>query len=142
MEIWHIWAVLALLFVIIEVFTTGFAVFCFAVGAAAAAVASVLGFGLLFQLLWFSVGSFVAFVVARPLLLKSVFRADHPRQSGADALAGRRVLVMEDIDGELGGLVAVDGDVWKAVSADGRVVPAGEVVQVERLLDSVTLVVK
>ena len=32
MEIWHIWIIVALVLVIVEIFTTGFAVVCLAVG--------------------------------------------------------------------------------------------------------------
>ena len=40
METWHIWIIIALLLFIIEIFTSGFAIFCISVGAIAAAIAS------------------------------------------------------------------------------------------------------
>ena len=40
MEIWHIWVIAALILIIVEIFTQGFAVFCLALGALAAAIAS------------------------------------------------------------------------------------------------------
>ena len=141
MEVWHVWAVLALVFVIIEIFTTGFAVFCLAIGAFVAAIAAACHCGLLGQILWFSVSAFLAFVVARPLLLKGLQNKSKERLSGVDALPGRKATVTQKIDGAKGGLVAVDGDVWKAVAEDGRSIDCGEVVEVIRLQDSVTLVV-
>ena len=42
MEIWHIWIIAALLLFIVEIFTSGFAVICIAVGALGGAVATLL----------------------------------------------------------------------------------------------------
>ena len=52
-------------------FTLGPVVICFAVGSAAAAVASCCSSGIEGQLLWFSVATFLAFIAVRPLLLRS-----------------------------------------------------------------------
>lgn len=67
METWHIWVILALILVIVEIFTSGFVIICFAVGSAAAAVASYCSLGIKGQLLWFSVATFLAFIAVRPL---------------------------------------------------------------------------
>lgn len=51
METWHIWIIIALLLFIIEIFTSGFAIFCISVGAIAAAIASELDMELKGQLI-------------------------------------------------------------------------------------------
>lgn len=140
-EIWYIWAAVALIFIIIEVFTTGFAVFCFAIGALGAALMAAFGCSVVLQVVGFAVLSFLSFVIARPLLLKKTARSD-VRLSGVDALPGRKALVVKSIEGTKGGLVALDGDVWKAVVKDERVIGVDESVTVVGVCDSVVLVVE
>ena len=69
MEVWHVWMIIALLLVVIEVFTSGFAVLCFSIGAVAAAVMSATDCELKWQILVFAVFSALGFVLVGPLLL-------------------------------------------------------------------------
>lgn len=85
MDTWHIWVILALVLVIVEIFTSGFVIICFAVGSAAAAVASCLSSGIEGQLLWFSIATFLAFIAVRPLLLRSFKKGKSGRKSGIEA---------------------------------------------------------
>ena len=142
MEIWHIWAIIALVLVIIEIFTTGFAVLCLAFGAVAAAVASACSATLAWQIVWFSVVTMAAFVLVRPFLLKSFKRSRRGRESGVDALIGRQAVVTERISPSSNtGRAAIDGDDWKAVSVEGDDIEKGERVTVESV-DSVILKVR
>lgn len=139
MEIWHIWVIAALILVIVEIFTQGFAVFCLALGAVAAAVASACQAGLEGQLIWFSAVTLVSFVFVRPLLLKAFRKGNGGRESGIQALKGREAVVSERISAtDNSGRVAVDGDDWKAVSVDGTVIDKGEKVTILDV-DSVVL---
>ena len=139
MEVWHIWVIAALVLVVAEIFTQGFAVFCLALGAGAAAVASACSAGIEGQLIWFSVVTLVSFVAVRPLLLKVFRKASPGRASGVDALRGREAVVTERIDAsDNTGRAAVDGDDWKAVSVDGSVIEKGTKVTVVDV-DSVVL---
>lgn len=139
MEIWHIWVIIALVLVVVEIFTQGFAVFCLALGAVAAAVAAALSAGIEGQLIWFSIITLVSFVTVRPLLLKAFRKSKNGRLSGVDALKGREGIVSERISPAANtGRVAIDGDDWKAVSADGGELEKGEKVTVIDV-DSVVL---
>ena len=60
MEIWHIWIIAALLLFIVEIFTSGFAVICIAVGALGGAVATLLNAPFWGQLLAFAVVTLIA----------------------------------------------------------------------------------
>lgn len=140
MEIWHMWVIAALILVVVEIFTTGFAVICLAIGAFAAAVDAACGGGAEGQLIWFAAATLLAFVFVRPLLLKA-FRKSGGRErlSGVDALKGREGVVSERISPAANtGRVAIDGDDWKAVSADGGELEKGEKVTVIDV-DSVVL---
>lgn len=143
MEIWHMWVIAALILVVVEIFTTGFAVICLAIGALAAAVDATCGGGAEGQLIWFAAATLLAFVFVRPLLVKA-FRKSGGRErlSGVDALKGREAIVSEHISAsDNTGRVAVDGDDWKAVSVDGADIGKGEKVTIESV-DSVVLTVR
>lgn len=143
MEVWHVWMIIALLLVVVEVFTSGFAVLCFSIGAVAAAVMSATDCELKWQILVFAVFSALAFVLVRPLLLKAFARNKVSEfKCGVEALVGRTATVTEAIDGSRNqGRVAVDGDDWKAVTEDGSVVAVGEKVEILRV-DSIVLTVR
>ena len=143
MEVWHVWMIIALLLVVVEVFTSGFAVLCFSIGAVAAAVMSATDCELKWQILVFAVFSALAFVLVRPLLLKAFARNKVSEVKwGVEVLVGRTATVTEAIDWNRNqGRVAVDGDDWKAVTEDGSVVAVGEKVEILRV-DSIVLTVR
>lgn len=139
---WVIWVIVALFFIIFEIFTAGFAVACFSVGAVAAAIGAALGLGLAWQLVLFSVFTIVAFVTVRPFMLKHFYKSDEAqRKSNVDALIGRTAKVTEEINNAEGkGRVAIDGDDWRAISSDAAVIAEGEKVRVEKV-ESIVLTV-
>ena len=139
---WHIWVIIALVFFIIEFFTSGFAVACFSIGALAAAIGSACHCSLIWQIVLFAVFSFLAFVFVRPLVLKYFFKKNGDKLTNANALVGKKGKVSSDIDPEKGyGRVAIDGDDWKAVSIDGGFISKGTVVEVVSI-DSIIITVK
>lgn len=142
MEAWHIWVIIALLCFVLEIFTTGFAVACFSFGAIAAAIGCACGLTLIWQIILFAVFSFLAFVYVRPFVLKHFFKSGDGRETNANAIVGRKGRVTTDIDPEKGsGRVAIDGDDWKAVSADGTPIAKGSLVEVTEV-NSVIITVK
>ena len=142
MEGWHIWVIIALVFVIIEIFTTGFAVMCISFGCLFGALASALDWELKWQLLVFAVGTVLAFMTVRPLVYKFFYNKKNEGKTNAEALIGRKAIVTERIEGELNpGRVKIDGDDWKAVSLDSEPIEVGTAVEVTAL-NSVILTVK
>ena len=142
MEGWHIWVIIALVFVIIEIFTTGFAVMCISFGCLFGALASALDWELKWQLLVFAVGTVLAFMTVRPLVYKFFYNKKNEVKTNAEALIGRKAIVTERIEGELNpGRVKIDGDDWKAVSLDSEPIEVGMAVEVTAL-NSVILTVK
>lgn len=142
MEIWQMWLAVGLAMAVIEIFTSGFAVLCFGIGALAASGVAALGLDIKWQVGGFVVFSFIALVYVRPFFQKFLSRGKPEVKSGVDALVGRKARVEADIvPAEHRGRVAVDGDSWKAVSADGSLIRRGETVVILGV-DSVVLTVE
>lgn len=142
MEVWHIWVIVALIFVIVEIFTSGFAVMCISFGCLFGAAASALNWGVKWQLLAFAIGTVLAFMTVRPLVYKFFYKKSHEVKTNADALVGRRAVATERIEGELHpGRVKVDGDDWKAVSLGAEPIEVGDAVEITAI-NSVILTVK
>ena len=141
MELWQWWLIATILLAILEIFTPSFFAMCLAVGTALAAIVAGIGLSLSWQLGFFAVGSIVAFIYVRPVMLKYFLKKDKVK-TGVDALVGRVGRVSEPIDPELNrGRVAVDGDDWKAVSVDNTTIPYGQNVEIVKV-DSTILYVK
>ena len=67
MEVWHFWAVGALLLFVLEVFTSGFVLACLGVAAVGGALAAALGVGLAGQTVAAALLGAIAFFALRPL---------------------------------------------------------------------------
>lgn len=142
MDIWVYWVVAALILFIVEMFTSGFAVICLAIGALGGAAASLLGWSLEIQLLVFAVVSFVALIAVRPILKRLFFSKGEKVQTNIDAIIGKRGVICVEIEADDdNGRVMIDGLDWRAKSDNNEPLPVGTKVEVvER--DSVILTVK
>jgi membrane protein implicated in regulation of membrane protease activity len=129
MEIYVVWLITALVLLIVELFTASFGVVCFSFGAAAAGLAAYCGLSTMWQLLIFSVVSFIAFVFVRPFVVKFLLKKKDEVLTNADAIVGRIAVVTEEINPDKNtGRVKIDGDDWKAEASD--IISVGEKVEV------------
>jgi membrane protein implicated in regulation of membrane protease activity len=142
LEEWHIWILLGVLFFIIEIFTPAFVAACLGIGFLFGGLASALELSYTIQLIFFSVGTAASFFLIRPFILKIGYQNADKVKTNADSLVGKRGKVVEEINGAAGtGYVAIDGDQWKAVSADNEIIENNS--QVEILSrDSIIVTVK
>ena len=143
MEMWHIWLIVALVFLILEIFTTGIAVICFSFGAIGSCIAALCGGNINWQVIIFAIVTLLSFIFIRPMLIKLFYKkGKNEIKTNADALIGRKGIVSEAINPATGeGRVKVDGDDWKAVSADEQPIEMGARVEILKL-DSVIVTVK
>lgn len=141
MDVWHIWVIVALLFIIVEIFTVGFAVICLSIGCFGAAVAAAAGLSLEMQFLLFAVVSLLSLVSVRPLLKRLLFNRGEKVLTNADAIIGRRGVVCVDIASGGEGRVMVDGVDWKAQGIDNEALKVGDKVEIVAI-DSILLTVK
>lgn len=134
MEQWiaWMWVVLALILAVAEIFTSGFFLLCFGIGALAAAGIAWLGFDLPVQAVVFLAASSLAVALVRPLAMRITNRDTY--LIGIDRVVGRTAVVLETIDPATGrGIVRVGSEPWSARSLDGTPIAAGSQVEIVRV---------
>jgi inner membrane protein len=124
-----IWLILAIIFTIAEIFTAGFFLISFGVGAGAAAVVAFFHFGFLVQLGAFVAVSALMLALLRPFAQRVYSR--EPSTVGIDRVVGQQAVVLETIDPRKGrGVVRVGSERWSAEAIDGTVIQPGAQVEV------------
>ena len=138
-DVWLIWIAFAALFIVGEIFTAGFFILWFGIGAAVAGVLALIGLGPGWQWGSFVVVSGVLFAVSRRFAER--FTKKQPPGIGADRFIGKEGIVLEEIDNAKdSGRVRMEKEEWRALSETGEVIPKGTQVSVRRL-DGTHLVV-
>ncbi len=111
----------ALLLLLVEILTPGFAVACLSIGCLFSCILSAIAPDTLnWQIALFIVGSLLAFLFVRPFALKVLSRRAERKggyKSNMESLIGREATVIEAIPAEDVGRVKIDGDEWQAVLA-------------------------
>lgn len=116
---WILWIVLGVGLMIAEVFTFGFVLFWFGIGALAAALAALFGAGLTAQFAIFAIISVGLTVMSRTIFAKYLHRDEDAMKMGVDALPGKIGTVTISSQGALNeGAVRVYGSVWTAYPVD------------------------
>lgn len=135
---WILWTVLGVVLIIAEVFTPGFVLLWFGVGALAAAFAGLVGLhSLPLQFLIFIFVSIALTAASRTIFVNYFSRekTGDDLKSGVDALPGKIGTVVSSSHGALNeGAVKVFGSTWTAYPAEGEEpLEAGERVEVQRV---------
>lgn len=124
-----VWLVVAVVMTILEASTVQLVSIWFAIGGAAACIASLITGNILIQVIVFVAVSAVALIVTRPMVKK--LREKKAEPTNADRYVGREGVVVTAIDNTVArGQVRVDSSVWTARSADGSPIPEGTKVTV------------
>ena len=136
--LWIFWTILGAILIVAEVFTTGFVLLWFGIGALAAALASLVGFNsIIVQFLIFALVSIGLTAASRTIFVNYFSRekSGGDLKSGADSLPGKVGTVVTSSQGALHeGAVKVFGSTWTAYPADGEEpLEAGDRVEVERV---------
>ena len=140
-NLWLIWIIISILCLILELSSGDFFILCFAIGAAASAILAGCGMSLTVQIIAFAVVSALSLFLVRPALIKKLHKPHRERLSNAEAMIGKTGRVSEAIVTNGYGRVAIDGDDWKALSADGEAIPMGTRVCVVKM-DSIIVTVE
>jgi len=116
-NMWQVWAIVAVICLILELSSGDFFIICFSIGAVFAVIGAALGLSVYWQLFIFAIFSLLSVIFVRPVALRWLHKNEPNRSSNADALIGRTGRVTEAIKADGNGYVQIDGDQWKAVSA-------------------------
>ena len=117
-EVWRwLWTCSAVVFSLAEVFTAGFFLLPFAIGAAAAAVLAWIDVHILWQWLVFFVGSAISFVYLRRFV-RRLDKDEQPRVGASRLLDARGKIIERVDDDEMTGMVRIGGEEWRAISAE------------------------
>ena len=129
-HMWQLWAVVAVLCLIMELTSGDFFIVCFSIGAVFSIIGALAGLNIYWQIVLFVAFSLLAIFTVRPVAIRYLHKNEPNKPSNADALLGRKGRVTEAIPAGGSGYVQIDGDQWKAVSPSGRNVPVGTTVHV------------
>ncbi|MDR0604193.1 MAG: NfeD family protein [Bacteroidales bacterium] len=142
-EIWQIWLIVAVVFFVVEIFSSTFVFLCFSLGCVISSIFAYLGVVVWAQFLVFSVITFISFFTVRPLMVKYAYRKSDKVKTNADALVGSKGRVTEIIDLKKNtGRVFVHGDDWKAESENGEIIQQNEQIKVTQVNSTILIVTK
>ncbi|MCA1622819.1 MAG: NfeD family protein [Acidobacteria bacterium] len=136
---WILWIVLGVVLIIAEIFTFGFVLFWFGIGALAAALAGFFGVGFGLQFLIFAIVSIALTVMSRTIFTNYYSHDDENTiKMGVDALPGQIGTVTSASNGVLNeAAVKVYGSTWTAFPIDSSTrLVEGEKVEVVRVQGS------
>jgi membrane protein implicated in regulation of membrane protease activity len=136
--LWIVWTILGAVLIIAEIFTTGFVLLWFGIGALAAAFAGLLGIhSITAQFLIFAIVSIALTAASRTIFVQYFSRetTGGDLKSGVEGLPGKVGTVVSSSRGALHeGAVKVYGSTWTAYPVDGEdPLEAGDRVEVARV---------
>ena len=138
---WQIWLIIAGACIIIEMLTIGFLVFWFAIGALIAMCASFFINSVVAQTTVFILSSTILLFATKPVVEK--FQKSTPNyKTNSSSIEGENGIVTSPIITNEGkGQIKVRSEVWSAKSFDGRNIPSGTPVTIEKI-EGVKAIVK
>ena len=129
-HLWQMWAVVAVICLIMELMAGDFFIICFSIGSVFAAITAALGGGIYLQLLMFAIFTLISLFWVRPFAQRYLHKGEDQRVSNADALIDRQGRVIETVKADGFGRVQIDGDIWKAVTNEPQDIHEGKNVRV------------
>ena len=113
---WAFWLLVAGICFIIEIFTVGFFVFWFGIGALIALVVSLFVENFLVQAIFFIISSTILLLFTKPLVNKFI-KTDKTTLTNVYRIIDKEGIVVENIDSlNCTGKVKVKGELWSAIA--------------------------
>ena len=138
---WQFWLILAGFFLIIEIITTGFLIFWFAVGALFAMLSSFIISNIIAQTTIFLIASVILLFVTRPFVSK-ITQKDETVKTNVYSIEGKVAKVIQDVDPIEGlGQIKFNGEVWSAKSYNDTFIAKDTEVVIEKI-DGVKAIIK
>ena len=129
---WYVWLILAGIFVIGEVITSGFLIFWFSLGSLIAMIVSFFIPDVIVQTTVFLISSVILILATKPLVKK--FANIDTIKTNAQSIIGKKGLVTKDINSiKATGQVKIEGELWSAIGKDDMDIPKGTEVEVSEI---------
>ena len=129
---WYVWLILAGIFLIGEVLTSGFLIFWFSLGSLIAMIVSLFIPNVTVQTAIFLISSVILILATKPLIKK--FANTKTVKTNAQAIIGKKGLVTKDINSiKATGQVKIEGELWSAIGKDDMDIPKGTEVEVNEI---------
>lgn len=128
---WAIWAIIAIVLLILETLTVDFFFLMISLGAFATTIVAIFNLNLPLQVIVFAIVSILALLFIRPFARKHI-NSNTGKDSNVYALKGREAIALNEIT-DNSGRVKIGGEVWSARSGDGNTISAGEEVLVAKI---------
>lgn len=113
---WPYWILIAGICFVIEIYTVGFFIFWFGIGAIFALISSFITDNLIIQLVVFVMSSVFLLLLTKPLL-KRISKNTKTVPTNVYSLVGKNGIVVSKIDSiNSSGQVKVNGEIWSATS--------------------------
>ena len=139
-SMWLVWLILAGVFFIAEILTTGFLIFWLGVGSVLALLVSLVLDNLAIQIAVFAVSSIVLIFLTKPFTKKFIEKDKIP--TNIDSIIGKKGIVVKDINPiESVGQVKVNGELWSAKTENNIEIKEGTEVEIVEIV-GVKLVVR
>ena len=141
MEIHHYWIIFGIVLMIAEIFTPGFLLASFGIGAFGGSLFAYWDFEFKVQLFVFSAVTMGVFFGIRPLYNKYFYKLDDQRKTGVNAFIGNNYKVTENIDNsENSGRVQIGSESWRARTENDESIELGEMIKVKKVEGSTLIV--
>lgn len=128
----YFWLTLAVIAAVVEIVTPQLVSLWFCIGALIAMASAALGAELWLQITVFVISSVALIFITRPLYKKYI--KPSVVATNADALIGQTAIVTEAIDNDAYvGQAKVSGQVWSALSENGKAIPEGTKVVIKSI---------
>ena len=113
---WAGWLIVAGICFVIEIYTIGFFVFWFGIGALITMLSSFFISSIYIQAMIFVISSSLLLLFTKPLSKKFI-KEDQTTSTNVYCIIGKDALVIENIDNITGeGKIKVNGEIWSAIS--------------------------
>ncbi len=129
---WYVWLILAGVFVIGEVLTSGFLIFWLSLGSLIAMVVSFFTDNIIIQTTVFLISSVILILATKPLVKK--FANIETVKTNVQSIIGKKGIVTKDINSiHSTGQVKIEGELWSAIGINDMDIPEGTEVEVNEI---------
>ena len=128
---WPVWLVLAGIFFILEIATTGFLVFWLGIGSLLAMITSLFTDNLIIQMVVFIFSSTLLIIFTKPFVTKFITKDGDTLATNVNSIIGKNAIVTKEINTTLGvGQIKVEGQDWSAKCDSDDIIEKGTEVEI------------